>query len=124
MGYLTIITIHNDAMGSFEKDPKGFGEAILNGINKANLDRKQVNVGFDGYCNYITVEYSRHADQDTLFLSSGNTLTAIDRWDQDFKALITRMPNVAKRLLQTSKDLLKDASDYFKKNQKQLDKVS
>ena len=36
MGHLTTITLYNDAMGEFEKDPKRFAETLFNGINLAN----------------------------------------------------------------------------------------
>ena len=56
MGFLTEIVIYNDALHEFEKDPKAFGQAILDGIHKANQENKQVSVPFGSYSNYISVE--------------------------------------------------------------------
>ncbi len=74
MGYLTTITVYNDAMGAFESDPKHFGERILEGISQANRAHKEVSVGFMGYGNYISIQPSRHADAHTVYLHSGNTV--------------------------------------------------
>ena len=115
MGYLTTITIHNDALGSFEKDPKAFGEAIFRGINEANLHSKQVSVPFGCYANYITVEYSKHADHDTVYLHSGNGVNVIGEFDPDFKKLVKSAPDVAIHFIKIAKRQIKYAETLLKK---------
>lgn len=78
MGFLTTITIRNDALDIFQKYPKEFAEAIFKGINEANKSGKETDVGFKNYCNYIMVHPSRHADNETLYLHAGNGVSQID----------------------------------------------
>ena len=87
MGHLTEIVILNDAMDEFRKHPKEFAEAIFEGIDKANMENKQVSVPFFGYCNYINVERSRHADHEVIFLHAGNGMTAIGAYEKDWEDL-------------------------------------
>jgi hypothetical protein len=73
MGFLTTITIHNDALHQFEQDPEGFAKAIFNGINEANRVHHSVNCS--GYGGYLKVFPSKHADDKRLYLHAGGTLT-------------------------------------------------
>lgn len=106
MGYLTTIVIHNDAMGAFQKDPVKFGDAILKGINKANETHKEATIGFNGYCNYIAVHPSRHADDETVYLHSGNTVFQINEGCEDFKELALRKPLLTKNLIKRAQQIL------------------
>jgi hypothetical protein len=117
MGYLTQVVIHNDALHAFEKNPEAFGKAILEGIIKANRANKQVSVPFSGYANYIDVEPSRHADHKVLFLSSGNCMTAVGKYEKDWKDLVERQPDLAESFLKTIRSLVKDASSILKKKE-------
>jgi hypothetical protein len=123
MGYLTQIVIHNDALHAFEKNPEAFGKAIFEGINKANRERKQVSVPFEGYCNYIDVEPSRHADHDVLFLASGNGMIAVGEYEKDWQDLVERRPDLAKGYLDHVRRLLKGATKALK-NSKSKDKIT
>lgn len=116
MGYLTTITIHNDALHSFEKDPEGFAKAIFEGIHEANRERKETSVGFKGYCNYISVQPSRHADDHTLYLHSGNCVSNLNPYNKDFESLTERMPDVAKSFIKRAENIIKMAKDKMKKN--------
>lgn len=78
MGYLTTITILNDALEKFENHPADFAQAIFDGINRANRDRQEVSVPFHNYGNYINVQPSRHADDTTVYLHHGNGVTNLD----------------------------------------------
>ena len=118
MGYLTTITIHNDALHAFEKNPEKFGKAILEGIARANMDRKAADVGFDGYCNYITVEPSRHADDHTVFVHTGNTVFNLNPYNEDFRALLKRNPQVAADFVDVADGIVKMAKEKLKKEGK------
>lgn len=123
MGYLTTITIHNDALHAFKEDATLFGQALFTGINKANGDGKSVHVGFKGYCNYITVEPSRHADDETLYLHSGNTVFNLDAYGYDFEELLKRDVKTAKKFVKKAKTLIKQAEDKIKELDAQQDGI-
>ena len=44
MGYLTTITIYNDALNDFKNDPRAFAIAIFEGIDEANDTCKSAHV--------------------------------------------------------------------------------
>jgi hypothetical protein len=114
MGNLTEIVILNDALHEFRTDPKMFGEAVLNGIDKANMVNGQVSVGFNGYCNYINVEPSRHADHEVLFLHAGNRLTAIGAYEKDWVNIVERNTEFAKKCITSAKYIIKMAEKKLK----------
>jgi hypothetical protein len=123
MGFLTTVILHNDANHAFEKDPKAFGEAILSGMDQANYQHKQVDVGFGPYCNYISVEPSRHADDTTVYLHYGNTVTNLNAYNEDFKSLMERNPELAQKFLNKAKDIIKTSQkklNEIKKSKKEL----
>jgi len=106
MGYLTTIVIHNDALHSFKEDPKAFAEAIFKGIDEANMTREETPVGFKGYCNYISVHPSRHADDETLYLHSGNSVSEINTYSKEFEKLIARNRDLANELIKRAQNIL------------------
>ncbi len=108
MGYLTTITIHNDALHSFAKNPEKFGQAILDGIEKADMENQEVTVPFEGYCNYITVQKPRHADDHAVYLHYGNCVT-------ELYELSKKMPDLALKFIKVAKDLLKWAKENAEK---------
>lgn len=119
MGYLTTITIGNDQLDTFEKNPKEFAEAIFKGIDRANMTRKECNMPFRNTIGYLTVQPSRHADDATIYLHSGNMLTDLNAYSQSFEELYTKNPELAKSLIATAKDVIK----WSEKRMKDLDKT-
>ena len=105
----------NDAMGEFEKDPRAFGQAILDGIHLANGVNRQVSVPLGPYANYISVERSRHADHKVLFVHDGNCLTVIGTYEQDWEDLCEKNPAYAAELIRTAETILKYAKARIKK---------
>lgn len=114
MGYLTTITIHNDALHSFKEDPKGFGEAILRGIEKADMEHGEVTIGFGSYCNYISVQKPRHADDHCVYLHYGNTVAAISKYESRFEEFAKRSPEIAMKFVKRAKELVLEAEKFVK----------
>lgn len=78
MGYLTTITFRNDSYSEFENHPKKLVEEILKALNGI-----QINRGFDYFsigsdANPVILQKPRHADDNTLYLHSGNTIVDIN----------------------------------------------
>lgn len=114
MGYLTTLTIYNDALHVFEDHPKEFAETIFEGIREAQREHREVSVPFGSYANYISIQPSRHADDETLYLHSGNCVTNLNAWSDDFRDLIEKMPNVAEKNIKRAKQILKYAEEKLK----------
>lgn len=118
MGYLTTITIYNDALHVFEKHPEEFGNAVFEGIRRANRERVAVSVGMQGYANYIDVQPSRHADDHTVYIHHGNCVFNLNAWNDDFRNLIAHNPEYAKDLIRVAKKLIKEAEEKLKETEK------
>ncbi len=114
MGYLTTITIHNDAFHEFKEHPEQFGNAIIEGIHKAEYHHKEVDVGFNSYANYISVQPPRHADDHTLYIHYGNTVLNLNPWNADFKELVERSPDIAENFVNEAEWIVKEAKKKIK----------
>jgi hypothetical protein len=114
MGYLTTIVIHNDALHSFKKDPKTFGEAVFKAMEKANFEHKEASAPCQGYANYINAHPSRHADDETVYIHTG-TVFQLNEYSEDFKEL-------AKRDVKLTKDLIRRSQRIITRAKKSLAK--
>jgi hypothetical protein len=81
MGFMTTITILNDAFDQIQKDPEEFVDQIqkgLNGITDFGDRGRNINTyGIGNYCNPIIISKSQHADVDRLYLVGGNMMTEL-----------------------------------------------
>lgn len=118
MGHLTTIIIHNDAFHEFKEHPEQFGKAIIDGVYKAKLEDKQVNVGFNGYANYISVEPSRHADDHTVYVHYGNTVFNLNPWNKDFEELVNQNIDTAEDFVKVAQCILNEAKKKIKTERK------
>ncbi|MDD4779111.1 MAG: hypothetical protein PHT02_00710 [Tissierellia bacterium] len=112
MGYMTTITILNDAWNVIKANPEQFIKNIdmgMNGINKYNgCDRKRINsYSIDGH-SAMKVAISNHADDFRLYLVGQNMMTSFG-YVNDIKDLELR-----KDLLKTTKRLIKDEEQIIK----------
>lgn len=77
MGYLTTITFRNDSYSEFQNHPKKLVEEILKALSGIQITR-----GFDYFsigsdANPVILQKPRHADDTTLYIHAGNTITDI-----------------------------------------------
>ena len=114
MGYLTTITIHNDALGTFRKYPKEFAEALFEGIDEAYRNRGVTSVSFHGYANYIEVQPSRHADDFTVYVHTGNEVTNLNNYDDSFKKFVESKPELAESYVDQAINHLKQLKKDIK----------
>lgn len=115
MGYLTTITVYNDALGTFKEKPKEFAEAIFDGIDKAFRQGTAVSVPCESYANYISVQPSRHADDKTLYLHSGNCVFNLNSWNKDFENLAMKNTEWAEEAIEEAESILEEAKSRLKK---------
>lgn len=122
MGFLTHVTIYNDALHAFESNPEQFAKAIFSGLRQANHTNRATDVSFhtknSGYGGYICVEPSRHADDKTIFVHSGNSVFNLNPWNKDFQDLLERNPKYAAELVKVAESVLKQAKEALKKAKK------
>lgn len=118
MGYLTTVTFYNDAQDNLEKNPKEFAKAIFDAQTKANMDLRAADgtVGF--HCNALTVQHSRHADDNTVYVHHGNTLISVNAYDKDFQDLAERLPAVAMEYVKCAEEIIKRAKKMLNEKRK------
>jgi hypothetical protein len=114
MGYLTTITIYNDALHLFEEHPKEFAEAIFDSINTANRNRTAATVSFFNHGNYIEVQPSRHADDFTVYVHTGNEVTNLNNYDDSFKKFVKSKPKLAESYVDQAINHLKQLKKDIK----------
>jgi len=112
MGYMTTITILNDAYHEMEKNKEEFFDNILVGMNgrtRYHKDFQRINCfGIGNYCNHMYVAQSNHADEDRLYLVGGNTMNTFG-YANDDKNIEYR-----KRCLKRAKEILKYEEQLIK----------
>ncbi len=69
MGFNSAIFILNDRLGIAEKDPEGFGKAIIRAIQVHGYNQPNPLIGFGAECFHC-----QHADGNNLYLLGGNTV--------------------------------------------------
>lgn len=82
MGYMTTITILNDAWHVIEKNPEQFVGKISDGMHGINslYDRKNSvhSYGIGNHCNPMQVAKSHHADDFRFYVTYGNAMVEYD----------------------------------------------
>ena len=124
MGFLTTFTIYNDGCDRLNPDnltPEQKDEILrklyygcIGSLDDQRKGNKAVDIGFQGFCNLITVQYHRHADDHTVYVHYGNTVFNINSYNDDFKELAKRDPKIVETFLKVAKRILKDATDELK----------
>lgn len=117
MGYLTTITLRNDSMHVLKENPSEFVETLFNGINKANRTHKQESAGLKGHCNPIEIHPSRHADDETVYVHTGNTTINLNPYNRDMEELIKRNPKLALDFVKRAENILKMARKKIKEHE-------
>jgi len=84
MGYLTTFTVYNDGIDQIENHPKEFGKKVCEAI------RKDVphTFGVGNHANLVNVQKSRHADDFTIYVHSGNTVCEMNPYSEKTEDLM------------------------------------
>lgn len=118
MGYMTTITILNDAFNQIQKHPKQFVDNIATGMNGVDgyRDRsKRVNTfNLGNHCNPMQVAEAHHADDFKVYLTFQNLMVEYGYGgSRDIRNLDLRM-----QLLGILKRLVKEEENAIKKLEK------
>ena len=104
MGYLTTVTVYNDGLHLLRGHSQDFCEKLYNAACK----QEQTNFGVGYFANFASVQRSRHADDHTIYVHMGNTVTEVSPYSQQFKKIANHHPEFAKRLVQFLEQELED----------------
>ena len=74
-----------------------------------------MSVPFESYANYISVQPSRHVDDKTIYLHSGNCVVNLSPWNKDFEELAKKNPKWVKESLDEAQSIIDDARERLKK---------
>jgi len=120
MGYMTTITILNDAWSTIKEHPEEFIENIDQGMNglsyfNGRYYRKHINsYGVGNHCNPMEVAQSHHADDVRLYLVGQNMMSTFGYFN-DIKDIKLR-----KSLLRKAKWILEQEEKQIKELEEKL----
>ena len=86
MGYMTVVSILNDAWHDIKENPEQFIANIEKGMHDYDTSKVIHHYPISGYCNPMEVRRSFHANQSNLLLVGGNhmeDIVAIDATRMD-----------------------------------------
>ncbi len=75
MGFLTVVVLNNDASHEIAENPQEVTRALVDGMQNLGPEDKDHGVG--NHSNAILTMHTRHADDETLYMFAGGTLTEV-----------------------------------------------
>ena len=108
MGYMTVVSILNDAWHDIKENPEQFVANIEKGMHDYDTSKVIHHYPIAGYCNPMEVRRSFHANQSNLLLVGGNHMedvVAIDatRVDDFYLAYKVRAMHEAEEMVERAK---------------------
>jgi hypothetical protein len=110
MGYLTTITFYNDGANLIQR----YKEEVADAVHACMVHDKPLTKGIGHFVNCINSQQPRHADDHTIYVHMGNCVTEVNPYSPEFKDLMQRSPDFAKRLV----DFLEQEVYHLKKQLK------
>jgi hypothetical protein len=107
MGYLTTFTIYNDGLENIKDLPEQFAKAVYHGA--CSMESQEYTIGNCG--NMLKVHRTRHADDHTCYVHTGNTVCEMNPFSAETKELNERYPEFFD-------DMLKHLEENVKKLKK------
>ena len=116
MGYLTTVTIYNDGADMLEANPvelaKNLNRACVGGFTR---DGKSGYFGLGYHVNLVRVQRPRHADDHTVYVHMGNTLTEMNANSVETQALAKNNPAYFEEMLSEMELQVKELKKLLKK---------
>lgn len=115
MGYMTVVSILNDAWDTMKENPKKFMENVEAGMNNYNGSAVQ-SYPIGSYANYMEVHRSFHSNLNKVLVVGGNhmeDLTELKPWktnDDFYLAYKMRMVNLAEEMAKSAKQEVMDCA--------------
>lgn len=111
MGFLTTVTIRNDALEEIVKHPEEFMENLLDAIRK----NKEDEISCGNHANAAIVQKSRHADDWAIYVHAGNTVTHMSAFSDDSEYFHKVNPSFFNGMIDYLRDQAKAMKLKFKK---------
>lgn len=109
MGFLTTVTIRNDALYEIEKHPEEFAKKIIkaasSGVRGPNALDKEFGLG--SHANMTICQTPRHADSPAVYVQMGNTTTEVGGYSSYTEHLIANHPRFFDQILDHLEDTVK-----------------
>lgn len=109
MGYLTTFTVYNDDCDQIIKNPKEFAEEIYKTCCNSNIGYRS-NI-FHGV---VIPQKTRHADDRTIYVHSGNTVCEMSSCSDATKELMKHSPIFFEEMLKLMERNVKELKQQFK----------
>ena len=91
MGYLTTVTIRNDALGTIKDNKDDFIEKLLYHCSSCGMGAKEYfSVG--NHANPVVLQMPRHADDRTIYVHAGNTVVDMNPFGNEAIEMAKRNP--------------------------------
>lgn len=112
MGRLTTFTLYNDGIGQVLIDPEGFCSQLYRHAHGT----RAAEFGHGSYANLVKVQRPRHADDHTIYVHMGNTVSEMNADSRDTDLILRRNPEYFADMLalmeQQATDLQAKLEDY------------
>jgi len=114
MGYLTTITISNDALDTIEKHRDEFMENLLRFCKSGGYsEAKYFSVG--NHANPVVLQTPRHADNHTVYVHIGNTVVEMNPYSKETQEMVKRHPDFFDKVLKYMKMQVEDLTQLQKR---------
>jgi len=120
MGYLTTITIRNDALQVIEDNKDQFVEGVLEACRNTVRYKEYFSVG--GNANPVVLQTPRHADSCTIYVHMGNTVVEMNPYSEHTEEMLARSPDFFDRVLKFMESEVRELK-ALKKRVKQMKRV-
>jgi len=116
MGYLTTITIRNDALSTIEDNKDDFMEKLVRHCGSGGRTAHEYfSVG--NHANPVVLQTPRHADDHTIYVHMGNTVVNMNAYSKDTKEMMEHSSTFFDSVLEYMEDQVEELKK-LKKNQK------
>jgi len=119
MGYLTTITIRNDALQVIEDNKDQFVEGVLEACRNTVRYKEYFSVG--GNANPVVLQTPRHADSCTIYVHMGNTVVEMNPYSEHTEEMLARSPDFFDRVLKFMESEVRELKALKKKLERKKD---
>jgi len=122
MGYLTTITIRNDALQTIQDNADVFMEKLLCFCGSWGSLGREEYFGVGNHGNPVVLQTPRHADSCTIYVHMGNTVVEMNPYSEHTEEMLARSPDFFDRVLKFMESEVRELK-ALKKRVKQMKRV-
>ena len=114
MGYLTTFTVYNDGCDEIPKNAQEFADQIYKACSNS---KGKITFPLGCHANLVTCQKTTHANDITIYVHAGNTVTEMNYFSQETINLMKNNPEFFKQMLREmiyhTRELKKEFKDAF-----------